>query len=378
MENHELFKEDFKTYPAVYAVTDAYQICVLATCEMMVWVEVGGECFYDESNGILRSSKLLHKVEVPCELLEGAREYTVCYRKIIERKPYFTQTEDVRRATFAFFPVEGDRLRIYHISDAHNKVDTPIRAGMYFGEAPDLLILNGDIPNHSGKIEFFDTIHEIAGEITKGTRPVIFSRGNHDTRGIYAEHIADYTPTHNGNPYFTFRLGDLWGIVLDCGEDKTDDHAEYGNTVCFSYFRKKETRFLEQVVKNAEREYQAEGVRRRVVICHVPFTHIIPPPFDIEQETYAYWSKLLREEIKPDVMLCGHMHQTEVHYPGEPYDDFGQACPLVIGGDPYLGLKKEQGIDRYVGTAIEWEQNTVTVRFTDQDRAVTGEVSFEV
>lgn len=377
MEHYELFMEDFKTYPAVYAVADNYQICVLATCELMVWVEVGGECFYDESNGILRSSKLLHKVEVPRELLETAREYTVYYRKIIERKPYFTETEDVRGASFAFRPVEGDRLRIYHISDTHNKVETPVRAGMYFGESPDLLVLNGDIPNHSGKIEFFDAIHKIAGEITKGERPVVFSRGNHDTRGIYAEHIADYTPTDRGNSYYTFRVGNLWGIVLDCGEDKTDDHAEYGNTVCCSYFRKKETRFLEQVVRNAECEYAAEGVKRRVVICHVPFTHIHKPPFDIEQETYAYWSKLVREEIKPQVMLCGHLHQTSVNYPGEPFDDFGQACPVVIGGDPHLQLKKEQGIDRYEGAAIIWEGNRITVRFTDETGAVTGEETFD-
>ena len=378
METYEHFKEDFKTYPAVYAVTDAYQICVLATCEMMVWVEVGDETFYDESNGILCSSKLLHKVEVPQDLLDAARGYTVCYRKIIERKPYFTETEDVCRVSFAFYPVEGDRVRIYHISDAHNKVETPIRAGLYFGESPDLLVLNGDIPNHSGKIEFFDTIHQIAGEITKGEHPVIFSRGNHDTRGIYAEHIAEYTPTNNGNPYFTFRLGDLWGIVLDCGEDKPDDHPEYGNTICFSNYRKKETRFIERVVKNAAQEYEAEGVRRRVVVCHVPFTRVPNPPFDIEQDTYAYWCKLLREEIKPNVMLCGHTHQVEVHFPGGAYDDLGQPCPIIVGGKPFQKTQKELGIDRFMGAAIEWEQNTVTVHFNDQDHNIKSEHTFEV
>ena len=34
----------------------------------------------------------------------------------------------------------------------------------------------------------------------------------------------------------TFRLGNLWGILLDCGEDKNDDRPEYGGTICCHAF----------------------------------------------------------------------------------------------------------------------------------------------
>ena len=375
---YEQMRSDFQSYPAVYAVGEDYQIAVVAKCEMMVWVEVGKESYYDHANGVLRSAKAYHAVTVPMEVLDAWEGYTLCYRKIIERKAYRTQTEDeVYRIEFSFYPVSGDRLRIYHISDTHNKVEGPICAGLYFGESPDLLVLNGDIPNHSGKLEYFDSIHQIAGEITKGEHPSIFSRGNHDTRGRYAENFSEYTPTCKGDPYFTFRLGDLWGIVLDCGEDKPDDHEEYGHTVCFSHFRRMETRFLERVVKHAATEYQAPGVRRRVAICHVPFSHIHKPPFDIEQDTYAYWTKLLREEIKPHAMLCGHLHRTRVHYPGEPFDDFGQPCPIIIGGNPH-GKYVEEEAHLFDGAAIVWEGNSVKVYFTNQDREVIGEDGFEV
>ena len=376
MEALEQMRQDFQSYPTVYVTGDEYEIAVMALSETLVWVEVGEETYYDHSNGVLRSAKAYHSVKVPMEVLDAARSYTICYRKVVERKPYWTQTEDVCKLTFTFYPVEGDRLRIYHIADTHNKLEPPIRAGQYFGEAPDLLILNGDIPNHSGKLEYFDSIHKIAGEITKGERPAIFSRGNHDTRGIYAENFSEYTPTYKGDPYFTFRLGDLWGIVIDCGEDKEDTREEYGNTVCFSYFRKQETRFIERVIKNADTEYNAPGVRRRVVISHMPFPHIHIAPFDIEQETYAYWTKLLREEIKPQVMLCGHLHETKVHYPGEPFDDFGQPCPIVVGANPHRAKGEDPSL--YDGTAIVWENNRVNVYFTNQDREVVGEDSFEV
>ena len=73
--------------------------------------------------------------------------------------------------------------RFYHIADAHNMVDEPVASARAFGDI-DFLVLNGDLPNHSGDINNFTTIHRIAAEITSGEKPVVFSRGNHDLRGI--------------------------------------------------------------------------------------------------------------------------------------------------------------------------------------------------
>jgi hypothetical protein len=96
--------------------------------------------------------------------------------------------------SFSFRPVGKDPIHIYHISDAHNMIKSTVAAGRYFGESLDLLVLNGDIPNHSGKIEYFDTVYAIVSELTHGMIPTVFSRGNHDLRGIHAEDFADYTP----------------------------------------------------------------------------------------------------------------------------------------------------------------------------------------
>lgn len=122
-------------------------------------------------------------------------------------------------------------------------------AGKAFG-AIDFLILNGDIIDHSGSVENFDEIYEIIEELTGGSIPVVFSRGNHDLRGVCAEKLAEYTPVDNGNSYYTFTLGSIWGILLDCGEDKIDAHPEYGNTVCCHAFREEETEYLKQVIEN--------------------------------------------------------------------------------------------------------------------------------
>ena len=229
-----MLPEYMLTYPTVFAVGNNYNIFVPFDAEVIMWVKVGNNVYYDDCNGILRSNTKMHKVELPMSVLDESLEYTVVYKKMIERKPYYPTSEDERELTVKFKPVplSGD-INIYHIADAHNLVAQPIAAGQFWGDQLDLLVLNGDIPNHSGDIKNFNAICEIASGITKGQRPVVFARGNHDDRGIHAEDMPNYIPTMNGRTYYTFRVGCVWGLLLDCGEDKRDDGDEYGGTICF-------------------------------------------------------------------------------------------------------------------------------------------------
>ncbi|MBE6633265.1 MAG: metallophosphoesterase [Ruminococcaceae bacterium] len=355
---------EFRTTPIVYAVGKSYRIIVPVSRETVMWVMVGDRCFYDDSNGILRSANTTHRMTVPAELLDREKRYTVCYRVIHKRKPYFTESGEVQRYESEFRPVIGTPIRLYHIADAHNLVDEPVSAGRYFGDRLDLLVLNGDIPNHSGDVSFLTTIHLIAAHLTNGELPVVFSRGNHDTRGIHAEKIEEHTPTENGRSYFTFRVGHLWGIVMDCGEDKADTHAEYGNTVCCGDFRRRQTAYLKDVIARKSEEYEAEGVLNRMVICHVPFTEKFPEPFNIEEDTYAEWARLLREEIHPQVMLCGHMHRAYISPVGGDRDYLGQPCPVVVASQ-----RSKENKNYYVGGAITLYPDRCRVQMTDNQGA---------
>lgn len=352
-----------KTSPVVFAVHDTYQIMVPTSTPSLMWVRVGEEVYYDDSNGILRSADGIHRVTVPTAALNAAREYTVCERDIIARKAYFTESEDVRETVISFRPVEGDTIRCYHIADAHNRVESPLRAAAAYGDI-DFLILNGDIPEDSGNIENFDTIYEIAAQITHGNIPVVFARGNHDLRGVFAEKIGQYCPTENGRTYFTFRLGSLWGVVLDCGEDKDDDHPEYGSTVCCHAFRMAQSQFLHRVA--AEKEYADPGIRYRVVVMHNPFTDAYPPPFSIESEIYTCWARILREEIGPDLMITGHRHTLEVRKPGCPEDALGQPCTVLVGAKP-------DG-SRFTGAGIAFGKDGIRITFTDSDGGIGQEI----
>ena len=350
-----MLPEYMLAYPTVFAVGHNYNIFVPFDVEVIMWVKVGNTVYYDDCNGILRSNTNMHKVELPMDALDTAREYTVVYKKMIERKPYFPTSEEEHTLTLSFNPVPGTGdINLYHIADAHNLVSEPVSAGKLFGDKLNLLILNGDIPNHSGDVKNFNAICRIASGITGGRCPVVFARGNHDTRGIHAEDMPNYIPTMNGRTYYTFRVGCVWGLLLDCGEDKEDTHAEYGGTVCFHQFRLAETEYIKQIIKNADFEYDADGVTHKLVISHIPFTHINESPFDIEQELYAEWTRLMREHIKPDLLLYGHYHCTQIVKPGDHFDSHGQPCNAIIGSKPIFNKESGNG---FIGCGIVLMEN---------------------
>lgn len=349
-----------QTAPAVFAVGNEYQIMVPVEKESLFWVRVGDKNYYDATNGIMNSQSEIHRAAVPMDVLDREGEYTVCVKAIIDRTPYFPKTEPVWEKTYAFRPVPETDIRAYHISDAHNRIAEPVAAANAFGEI-DLLILNGDVIDHSGDPSKFSNIYEICDKLTGGEVPVVFSRGNHDMRGRYAEKFAEYTPNHLGRTYYSFRVGSVWGLLVDCGEDKPDDSTEYGYTVACHAFREKQTEYIESLIRDAEKEYAAPGVGTRLVIAHNPFVQRHEPPFDIEEDIFRKWCTILREDIRPQLMICGHTHETEVRWPGGEKDTYGQACPVVIGGRPGEGY--------FAGCGYVFKENGAQVVFTDSTGA---------
>ena len=355
-------------FPTVCAVGNEYQIMIPVNQETLMRIEVGGDSFYDESNGIMRSACSVHRIAVPQKKLDVFRSYTVCYRIVRERKPYFTETEDEIRINFPFRPLLPDarKIRIYHLADAHSLIDIPIKTASYWGKDLDLLVMNGDMVMDCGSLEYIAAPYRISGAVTKGEIPVLYARGNHDLRGVLAEKYAEMTPSKDGKTYYSFRVGPLWGISLDCGEDKTDDHAAYGNTICCHSFRLKETDYLKKITEFPDTEFNAPDVRFRIVLSHVPFPQNLKDPFNIEIPLYTEWCHILKTKIKPDLMLSGHMHKCYVIRPGDSLDHKGTPCPVVVGSFVDWEDKK------YAGAAIELTPEKAEIFFTNQDCKVTG------
>jgi len=358
----EVYK-GFICHPTVCAVGNEYQIIVPVKFNMLFSVRVGSKEYYNHSNGIKISTTKLQRVKVPMEELDREKKYTVVVRKMIKRKPYrsITAAKEIC-IDYDFRPIEKtEDINIYQIADSHGFIEESTKAAFNFKKDIDLLILNGDVANASETFDEIITCYKIASNVTEGSVPCIISRGNHDLRGRYAEVLVDHMPNRNGNSYYTFRVGCIWGILVDCGEDKIDAHEEYGRTICCHEYRQDVTDYINKIIKSEE--YKNDGIKYRLVLSHVPFSYRCQAPFDIESDTYTQWCRLLKENIEPDLLIAGHLHVCAVSDFGGKYDTYGQPCPVIIGS----ALNKNKGTEKsveYTGVGVVLNKEKAEVTFT--------------
>ncbi len=368
MEENSVLRYD----PSVFVVGHDYQIIFLTTTMGLGWIEIDGERFTDEECGLLMYDTV-HKIPVPGEKLNKAGHYTVVFVEYADKKPYFPEGIEKVRKTYNFYPLQGENFRLFQFADTHARTVTPVETYRAVGDC-DIILLNGDINEWSDKVEHFYTSFELSANTAHGERPVIYSRGNHDTRGHAAQLLPNYIPTafRDGRreTFYSFRQDSLWGLVLDCGEDKYDQNVEYGGTVLFENFRKRETAYLESLIANKENEYAAEGVKYKIAFCHVPITEKFEYPFDVASDIYEYWIKLL-DEMGIDLLLCGHMHRAYLippHTEGKGNADFMTAVLSIPA------KKREDGSEYYVGGILSAKEGTLVVNTAPYGENLTLEV----
>lgn len=355
--------EGLVCHPAVFAVEDTYQILILAKTSLLVSVLINGKEYASHISGVRCSETPTHRITVPQAVLNEAGAYQLRIWISVNRLSYWPVLEEPKEYAYPFHPLtKTDGICLYHIADAHGHFKTAVTTVTAAATPPDVLLFNGDLPNQSDNYQDMHTMLLIASEVAQGTLPCVCARGNHDLRGQYAEDYIRYIPHHHGLTYYTFRLGCLWGVVLDCGEDKPDTHEAYGingSVLCCHDFRLEETEFLRHVAG-----YAAPGIRYRLVLSHAPFTRNL---YNMEVPIYTEWSKLLRERIKPHVMLCGHTHECAVYEEGGPFDNHGQPCPVIISNKPRTINDEENG---YTGASIVLRGNTAEVTCNDNTGAI--------
>ena len=350
-------------HPTVFAVGDQYQIIVPVVRDALFSVTVGGKEFHDHAAGVLRSAVRYHKVTVPMELLDREKRYVVTVKEMVERAPYFPVTKEPESFTYDFRPLpEEGEIRAYFLADTHGQYEMPVAAGGYFGDALDLLILGGDIADFAGHAECFDLPYRLASALTGGRIPCLYARGNHDMRGQFAEKALPCTPNDNGRTYYTARLGALWALILDVGEDKPDAHAAYGGTIDCTTLREDETAFLRRVIRNKETEYAAGGIKYRLLVIHYPLSSAFQPPLNADVTQFTAWLSMLRDEIKPQLTVAGHEHIARF----VPSDEH-EPSPLAIAAKGIYGGGKCVG---FIGGALVFGQNGIGVSFTDHEKTV--------
>lgn len=362
-------KSILRNGPTVCAVGREYQIMVPVNCDALMRVSINGKVYDNHANGVRRSQCAVQRFCVPMEELDAAGEYTLIYNRVLARRAYSCLKGPTVSHTYRFSPIaDKDEINLYVLSDCHGIRKESIEAGSYFGESLDLLLLNGDVSSSCMTLDEALLPYDIAFGITQGHVPCIITRGNHDLRGVWSEHLHELIPSQNGRMYYTVEFGPLWLLVLDCGEDKDDGHREYGGTAAFHAMRCEETLFLRAVAEQLKTD-TAEQEKHRIVVSHIPVPYRDrgeargERPFDIEEELYAEWTRILNENIRPELYIAGHLHRTELWRPDSPKNCRGIDCPVLIAGKPLHGRNRN-----VFGAAVTLGSEKNTILFTDKTK----------
>lgn len=301
---------DFSCGPVVYAVEDRYQIVFSTSDNAVAWVEIGGERYYDLYAGSMRSADRVHKVEVPQKTLDAALGYTICAQQMLYRGPFGGYKGETISESFNFRGVDAsDGLQYYALSDVHEAVGAAAAAAC--GEDADFIVLIGDMVSMVETEADAQLANDLAYAITGGEIPVIYARGNHEIKGEQAENLYKYVGSRDQGFSYWVSLGDqVFGVVLDIGEDHEDDWWEYYGTAQFDLYRAEQTRMLEELLEQGD--YARYDYR--MAICHIPIVHVNKHGYF--EETKNTWTELLNE-MGADISLSGHEHELWPLLPGQ-------------------------------------------------------------
>jgi len=275
-------------------------------------------CFYDSRYGRIQASTNLHKVR-----LENLKQGTA-YRYAIFSKEVLNWENDSRiiygitvanaayarnALTFRTFSARDDTVSFMMLNDIHGRAQ--FMKDLCKGadtRSLDMVFFNGDMSSAvNNEEQFLTDFVDASVDLFAKRIPIVFNRGNHETRGPYADFIFNYFPIKEGRVYRTFNVGDVAFLVLDCGEDKPDTDIEYSGLADFDAYREAQAVWLKEAVKSKA----FTEARVKIVILHMP-----PMVSDWHGTLHLDETLLpILNEAGIDVVLSGHTHRYSYNAP---------------------------------------------------------------
>lgn len=239
---------------------------------------------------------------------DDSNPYAIAYGpELAMRGTHKIKTLDYNAPTCNFSMVND-----MHFNDAKY---TTLMSGMD-RKKTDFIVLNGDIVSFSNSQDTllkhtFMPIKDYAADF-----PIIFARGNHESRGSDWYLLPKAFPTSTGEFYYTFRQGPVAFVVLDAGEDKPDSSPEYSGQAAFDEYRLQELEWLKKAVESPE----FANAPQKVCIMHIP-TFNDPEAWYSQKWVADHFTPVLNKAgVK--LMLAGHHHRYILAKPGEHGNDY--------------------------------------------------------
>ncbi len=326
---HELiYEKPYLQNPTPSSVSILFQTRGIARC----WVEYGTDTLH------LKQARTLVGGQEPCNDIEnkirldsliGGKTYyyRVCAQEIIDYKAYsktFGHTAKTPFHSFRLPTADGTDFTALVMNDLHDYRATIQAFGRIADTIPhDFVLFNGDcLLEPKDRQHAMRILHTLTNTFCGESCPLFFIRGNHEIRNAYSAGQLSLLDPPGGNTYGTFSWGDTRFVMLDCGEDKPDDHWAYSGLNDFTEFRLLQIDFLKQE-QGSKAFRKAE---RRILLNHIPLWGL--------GEDYIpcrpLWMPLL-EKGRYDLNISAHTHRHKMYRKGEAD---GNPFPLAIGGGP--------------------------------------------
>lgn len=322
-----LYGKPYLQNPSPDAVSVMFQTSTIAHA----WVEYGQDTLNlrrarMEYGGQAVCHDIEHKVRLEGLQPGGKYFYRVCAQEILHYAAYSKVLGDTQVTDFYSFqlPEEGQEdFTALIFNDLHRNPETIKLMSELAGSIPhDFVLFNGDcIPDPASREDAMYMLHRLASAFHAEEIPAIFVRGNHEIRNFHSAALPSLLDQPGGKTYGAFSWGDTRFVVLDCGEDKPDDHPVYYGLNDFSAFRRQQYDFLQEEMKS----HEFRKAERRVLVSHIPLWG----NDDKYRPCSELWSPLLKN-ARFDVALSGHTHRFRYHSTGDASNPF----PVCIGGGP--------------------------------------------
>ncbi len=310
------------------------------------WVEWGptrdlGQRADAPTNGLLPLSERFLSVRLSGLPANKPIFYRVCSAPIEFKSAYnVVRDETVASEIYEFRTpsIDAESATFAVINDTHENlaVIEPLTAQLKKSPA-DFTIWNGDIFNdiRSDEQIVANTLRP-AGSDFAATRPLLFTSGNHDVRGVHARSLAsalvDWPEQGALGRSFAVRQGPLALIGLDTGEDKPDRHPTFAGLARFEPYRRAQGEWLEQTLARPD----IASAPYIVLFCHIPLWGLRGHNGGDTLEGYAYYSQFSQTAWHPalqkagvQLVISGHMHEFRYDAPTDAHA-YGQ----LVGGGP--------------------------------------------
>ena len=290
------------------------------------WVEYGT----DSTNlsrkrliidGQAEFNESIHKIRLENLTPGQTYYYRVCSQEILQYKAYSKKFGNTAKSEFYSFTMpqaDTDSFTAVIFNDLHQRTNV-FQALLKQVENVDydFVVFNGDCiddpANHAQATRFVKLLTEgVHGDRT----PTLFLRGNHEIRNAYSIGLRKHFDYVGGKTYGAFNWGDTRIMMLDCGEDKTDDHREYSGLNDFTQLRQEQVGFLQQEL--ASKTFKKAN--KRILIHHIPL-------YGCDNLCKDLWEPLLKK-APFHVAINAHTHKFAHH----PKSFLGNNFPVIIGG----------------------------------------------